>query len=534
VLFHFRLHRTLYSLIFFFSACGLAGALLNERLDAKVRWDQSQLAGNLRAFARIYRIVKQNYADPISGKKAEKVIYDGAIPYMLSVLDPHSTFYDPQAWAKTQEEQRAKYYGVGMVIKPQEGSIIVEMLFEDAPAFKAGVRPGDVISDVDGRPIENMASNDVASMLKGPKGTHVKITIVREGVDKPLTFAIVRDEIHRNSIDLTYLIRPGIGYIHLANFQATTGQEVAQAIDGFGDLKGLVFDLRNNPGGLLSEAVKVSDKLLRKGQLIISQQGRAYPEQTYRATHGNGGHLYPVVVLVNHGTASAAEIVSGALQDHDRALIVGQTTFGKGLVQTVYGLSANTGLHLTTYRYYTPSGRLIQRNYNGVSLYDYYYGQNTKESENKREVKLTDSGRLVYGGGGIAPDEIVEPPPSNHFQGVLVDQDIFAGFTKHYLANRNAAQDFQVDDAVLSEFRRFLSARHITYTDQDLNGVTDWLKVNIKADVITTEFGQTEGLMVRANWDPMIEKALGYLPQAQALEENANQVLAQGARPRLN
>ncbi len=174
-------------------------------------------------------------------------------------------------------------------------------------------------------------------------------------------------------MDLEYEIRPGVGYIHLTQFQETTAHEVIEAIDGFGNLKGLVLDLRGNPGGLLSQAVDVCDHLLSKGQTIVSQRGRAYPDQVYTATHGNGGKTFPIVVLVNRNTASAAEIVSGALQDHDRALIVGETTFGKGLVQTVYNTPDNTGLALTTYHYYTPSGRLIQRNYEGVSLYDYYY-----------------------------------------------------------------------------------------------------------------------------------------------------------------
>ena len=196
------------------------------------------------------------------------------------------------------------------------------------------------------------------------------------------------------------------------------------AIDSFPNPKGLVLDLRGNPGGLLSQAVEVCDHLLAKGQTIVSQRGRAYPDQNYTATHGNDGKTFPIVVLVNRNTASAAEIVSGALQDHDRALIVGETTFGKGLVQTVYNLSENTGLALTTYHYYTPSGRLIQRNYAGVSLYDYYYnhaGAQPADSTN-REVKLTDAGRTVYGGGGITPDEKIESPKSNHFQDELLVQ----------------------------------------------------------------------------------------------------------------
>jgi carboxyl-terminal processing protease len=526
--------RTLFALIFFFTICGLAGTVLQKRVGAQSESDESQMRDNLRAFTSVYSIVEQNYADPIAGDKAEKAIYDGAIPGMLRVLDPHSNFYDPKAYAKMREDQRGKYYGVGMLIQSQSGKVTVVMPFEGTPSFKAGIRPGDVISAVDGKVTDNMDLNDVTSMLKGPKGTHVQVTIVREGAAKPFVFDLIRDEIPHNSVDLKYQIKPGIGYIHLTNFQETTGREISEAIDGFGDMKGLVLDLRNNPGGLLSEAVAVCDKLLGKGQVIVSQRGRAYPEQTYRASHGNGGRVYPIVVLVNRGTASAAEIVSGALQDHDRALIVGETTFGKGLVQTVYNLSENTGLALTTYHYYTPSGRLIQRNYTGVSLYDYYYNHNQKQPDNNREVKLTDSGRTVYGGGGITPDEKIEPPASNHFQEVLADHFVFSNFTKHYLAHRTVGKDFQVDDAVLGDFKQFLSGQQITYTDQDFNSTMDWLKTNIKADIITTQLGQTEGLKIRADWDPMIQKALTLLPQAQALEENAKRVMTQKAQARLN
>ena len=209
-----------------------------------------------------------------------------------------------------------------------------------------------------------LSSTDlVAKALKGPQGTHVQAVMLREGQKGPVAFDLIRDEIPHPSVDLAYEIRPGVGYIHLTQFQEDTAQDVIEAIDSFGNLKGLIFDLRGNPGGLLNQAVEVCDHLLSKGQTIVSQRGRAFPDQEYTATHGNGGRTFPIVVLVNRNTASAAEIVSGALQDHDRALIVGETTFGKGLVQTVYNLSDNTGLALTTYHYYTPSGRLIQRNY---------------------------------------------------------------------------------------------------------------------------------------------------------------------------
>ena len=283
----------------------------------------------------------------------------------------------------------------------------------------------------------------------------------------------------------------------------------------------------------MSQAVDVCDHLLAKGQIIVSQRGRAYPDQNYTATHGNGGKTFPIVVLVNRNTASAAEIVSGALQDHDRALIVGETTFGKGLVQTVYNLSENTGLALTTYHYYTPSGRLIQRNYEGVSLYDYYNhaGALAPDSTN-REVKLTDSGRTVYGGGGITPDEKIETPKTNRFQDELLYKDVFFHFAPVYVANHTVDKNFQVDDAVLAEFKKFLTSQDVDWTDADINGVSDWVKARIKKDIVTIQFGQLAGLRTLADWDPMIQKALTYMPEAQALEDNAHKVLAEKAQAR--
>ncbi|HEY0757751.1 MAG TPA: S41 family peptidase [Acidisarcina sp.] len=522
-----RTRRTAYSLTLFFAVCAVVGFTVNQNVGAQATTDESTYRDSLRSFTSVYDIVSQNYAEPLDGDKPGKVIYDGAIPGMLRVLDPHSSFYDPKSYAKMREDQHGKYYGVGMLIQPQANKIVVVYPIEGTPSFRAGVRPGDVIVAVDGKITDNLASDEVANLLKGPKGTHVQVTFAREGASKPLIFDLVRDEIPNPSVDLKYMIRPGIGYIHLKNFQETTGREISDALDQFGDLKGLVLDLRGNPGGLLSEAVAVCDKFLHRGQIIVSQRGRAYPDQIYKATHGNGGREYPVVVLVNRGTASAAEIVSGALQDHDRALIVGETTFGKGLVQTVYQLSENTGLALTTYHYYTPSGRLIQRNYNGVSLYDYYYNHGAKQDAKDREVKLTDSGRTVYGGGGITPDDKIETPKSNHFQDVLMEHYAFFNFSKHYLSNRTIGRDFAVNDAVLGEFKQFLASQEIAYTDQDLNNVMDWVKANIKAELFTSQFGQQEGLKARAEWDPMINKAIDFMPQADALERNAERVVAQ-------
>jgi len=531
-----RARRALFTVVLFFAVCAVVGSLLQRRVGAQSSEEESQLRDNLKAFTNVYALVEQNYAEPIEGDKADTAIYDGAIPGMLRTLDPHSNFYDPKAYAKMREEQHGRYYGVGMTIQQAFGGGKVYVVFpmEGGPAFKAGVHPGDVISAIDGKSTDGMTSDVVAKTLKGPKGTPVQVSMTREGQAKPLVFPLVRDEIPNPSVDLKYEIRPGIGYIHLTQFQETTAQEMIDAIDSFQNPKGLLIDLRGNPGGLLSQAVDVCDHLLAKGQTIVSQRGRAYPDQNYTATHGNDGKTFPIVVLVNRNTASAAEIVSGALQDHDRALIVGETTFGKGLVQTVYNLSENTGLALTTYHYYTPSGRLIQRNYSGVSLYDYYYnhaGAQPADTSN-REVKLTDAGRTVYGGGGITPDEKIESPKSNHFQDDLIYKDVFFHFAPIYVASHNVDKNFQVDNAVMDDFKKYLTSQNIEFTDADINGVSDWLKARIKDKIVTIQFGQLTGLRTLADWDPMIQKALTYMPEAQALEDHVHQVLAQKAEAR--
>jgi carboxyl-terminal processing protease len=507
--------------------------LFGQRLSvAASSSSDGDVRDSLKSFGDVYKVVQENYAEPVNPDKA---IYNGAIPGMLRVLDPHSNFFDPKSYASLREEQRGKYYGVGMQVGPRNSKVIVIAPFAGAPAYRAGIRPGDIIIAVDGKQTDNMSTSDVAELLKGPKGTSVKITMLREGSDKPLDFNVTRDEIPRYSVDVHVLIRPGIAYIHVSGFQETTEKEVRDALDEFGDIHGLILDLRQNPGGLLSEGVGVADQFLKKGQVIVSHHGRASAEKVYRATRGNGGKDYPIVVLVNRGTASAAEIVAGAIQDHDRGLIAGETTFGKGLVQTVYPLSENTGLALTTAKYYTPSGRLIQRNYDGVSLYDYYYNDrdNADQTVANHEVKMTDSGRTVYGGGGITPDVKIPNQKTNRFEDALLEKYAFFNFAKHYVINHQVNKQFQVDDAVMQEFRKFLDEQKITFTEADLADNMDWIKSNIKAELFINEFGQQEGMMVHAETDPEVQKAVDLLPQAKQLADNARKVVAQRNNARL-
>jgi len=517
--------HTLFLVVFVLVTCGFLGMLFGQKISpAAAPSSDAEIRDSLKQFAEVYDVVEQNYAEQVN---ADKAIYNGAIPGMLHVLDPHSNFFDPKSYSLLKEDQRGKYYGVGMTVGPRNNKVIVIAPFVGTPAYRAGIHPGDIIVAVDGKSTDNMSTGDVADLLKGPKGTTVRITILREGSDKPLDFTVVRDEIPRYSVDLHFMIRPGIGYMHISGFNETTEREVQQALDEMGDLKGLVLDLRQNPGGLLNEGVGVADKFLRKGQLIVSHRGRSSPEKRYVASHGNGGKEYPLVVLVNRGTASAAEIVAGAIQDHDRGLILGETTFGKGLVQTVYPLSENTGLALTTAKYYTPSGRLIQRDYSNVSLYDYYFSRDTDDKAANHDVRLTDSGRTVYGGGGITPDVKIDPIKSNHFQDSLLQHYAFFNFAKHYMVSHHPTKSFEVDDLVLQDFRKFLDDENIPYTEADLVQNNDWVRSSIKSELFVDAFGQEEGLKVRAESDPQVVKALDLMAQAKQLADNARRVIAE-------
>ena len=522
-----RTRRVLVSATLFAATCAVTGTLVNARVNAQAATDESALRDSFHQFTDVYALVEQNYADKLNSDQVDKAIYDGAIPSMLHTLDPHSNFYDPKAYAQMREDQHGRYYGVGMHIQPlpdKAGTLRVNVIdtFAGSPAFKAGIKPGDVIMTIDGKSADGMDSLAVSNLLKGPKGTGVTVQMQREGQPKLITFNLTRDEIPRPSVDLAYMIKPGIGYIHITQFMETTGYEVGEALAKFGpEMQGLVIDLRGNPGGLLNEAVAVSDKFLAKGDIVVSQKGRAFQDVVYRVNHGETGKKYPIVVLVNRNTASAAEIVSGALQDHDRAIIAGETTFGKGLVQTVFPISQNTGLALTTYHYYTPSGRLIQRDYNGVSLYDYYYVRDDAKPADKSnaEVKLTDTGRTVYGGGGITPDDKIESPKLNPFQTSLLMHDAFFGFMKHYLATRTIPRDFQVDDAVMTDFKAYMKAQSIPYTDAEVNSNLAWIKDAIKVKLFTSQFSVDAALKVAMDDDPQVEKCITFMPQAEALLE---------------
>lgn len=516
--------------------CTLIGGLYGREVEASTSGDDSEVKNSLTEFTRVYNVVEQNYADPVDPDKAIYGPSDsnlGAIPGALRSLDPHSNFYDPRAFSLLREDQEGKYYGVGMQIGQRAGKLgklIVYVVFPipGSPAFRAGLRPDDVIIKVNGKSIDGLDTRAVAEKLKGPKGTQVSITVTREGYDKPIEVNITRDEISQESVDDAFMVKPGIGFIHINRFNENTNDELSEALKNLGqkNLQGLILDLRNNPGGLLQEAVDVSDHFLEKSQLIVYHYGRHSPEKRYYAQKGDGSREYPIVVLINRMTASAAEIVTGALQDHDRALVMGEPSFGKGLVQTVFPLDEHTGLALTTARYYTPSGRLIQRDYNNVSLWDYYYRPENSPTPHT-DVRLTDGGREVYGGGGITPDVKYEDPKLNPTEESLVQHGVFFEFAKYYLGvHKTIPNDFQVTDAVVQEFRQYVADQKVQLSDQDLKANLDFVRTHIRTPLVEFIYGQTQAREIALENDPEVEKAVEDMPQASELLAKAKRYIA--------
>ena len=483
------------------------------------------------SFTRVYSLLERNFADPITGDKA---IYKGAIPGMLRTLDPHSNFFDPRDFQLLREDQRGHYFGVGMQIGPsrtgEPGKTIVIAPFPGAPAYKAGIRPGDVILAVDDKPTDKLTLTEIADMLKGPRGTRVKVTIGREGSDTPLTFHIVRDEIPKDTVKQAFWVKPGIGYLKIDSFNENTSHDMDENLKTLGEsnIKGLILDLRDNPGGLLNEGVAVAGHFLQKGQVIVSHKGRNSAEKPYVAKASSAGRDYPIVVLVNGSSASAAEIVAGALQDHDRGWILGENTFGKGLVQTVYPLSENTGLALTTARYYTPSGRLIQRDYSHISFYDYYFHKDT--AKNLLDAKSTDSGRTVYGGDGITPDEKFVEPKMDPFQVLLKYRKYaFFNFASHYFGTHDSKlpKGWEPDTAIVEDFHQYLLDQKIPFTEADFAQHHDWIKQELRHEMYLSTFGMEDARRLAVETDPEVAKAVDAMPEASALLERAKRVIAE-------
>ena len=483
------------------------------------------LQPSLKKFTAFLSAVEQNFADSVD---LDKAIYRGAIPTMLRTLDPHSNFFDPKAYELLREDQAGRYYGVGMLVGSPEGKVIVMYPFEGSPAFKAGIHPGDAILAVNGVDCEGLDIPAVSAMLKGPQGTHVEIEVGRYGHSDPLTFNVIRGEVPRDTVTYAFWYRPGIAYIKLEGFNENTSHEFEKALNDLGDnnINGLILDLRDNPGGILQEAVAVADRFLHKGQTIVSHHGRASDETKFYAKRGERGRQYPIVVVVNRESASAAEILAGALQDHDRAWVLGENTFGKGLVQAPYPLSENTALLLTIARYYTPSGRLIQRDYEHHSFYEYY--SRLDGHNNIKDVKKTDSGRTVYGGDGITPDEKYEDAPLSGYESDLAGNLVPFFFAAEYFGAHPAKLDlsWKPDDAMLNDFRAFAAKRGSAATDDEFKADKEWIREHLREEMFVTAFSKEESVRVGLENDPELARAIAAIPASRALLDHARQTMA--------
>jgi carboxyl-terminal processing protease len=531
-----RPRQSLFALPLIVLACSLLGGLYGPRAmgageTGAAEAKDATLPADVSLFARALALVEQNSAQPLNPDKA---LYDGALPGMMRSLDPHSNFFDPKEYALLREDQEGHYFGVGMEVTTRNGKTVVVAPFAGSPAWKVGLRPGDIIEAVNDKSTENLNTTEVTDLLKGPRNTQVKVAVSREGVADFLVFTVVRDEISRKSVQDAFFVKPGIAYVKILSFGESTGQELESTLKNLGEknIKGLVLDLRGNPGGLLDTGVAVADHFLPKGSLIVSHHGRESQERKYTANRGNQGRDYPIVVLVDRMSASAAEIVSGALQDHDRAWILGETTFGKGLVQTVFPMAENTALALTTAHFYTPSGRLIQRDYSHESFYDYYNHSGAAE-RNPQDVKMTDSGRTVYGGGGITPDEVYKAPAMDRLESQLFRNGLFS-FTRTYFAAHTAKLNpgWVPDADTIRELHDYLLANHYTFTESEFTGDADWIRRYLTKEMYVWAFGTDASDQIFAQTDPEVAKAVESLPKAQALTEAARKVIAKRLAPR--
>lgn len=501
-------------------------------------------------------VIQTNHID---GRKLDyNNIFKSSISSMLSVLDPHSTYFDPIEYASFRTEQRSEYFGIGATIEDlREGSDVntfIRATFPDSPAQRAGLRYGDRILAVDGNSMKGKTYPEVRKFLLGPRATTVKVTVEHPGTKQVETVNIIRDAVSLPSIAQAYMLRPGVGYVAMTGgFNLTTDDEFGEALKQLHNrgMNMLVLDLRGNRGGLLIQAVRVANRFLQRGQMIVTQKGRFKDSsQQYAAVNENPDNV-PVVVLVNGETASAAEIVAGALQDHDRALIVGETTFGKGLVQFPFQLDYDSALLLTIAKYFTPSGRLIQRNYSDGSNYNYYFPGGLAAEKNNQPVPQTgpeshtDMGRAVYGGGGIAPDESVKPgtisAAERHLRDVLFAFSLelvtgrVQGFESykiqraiefdHDLVN----EDYPVNDLLFRELKKYVAAKPIfKVTPDQLDKSRTFAERQLRYNLLSAAYGYRTATQVFNDGDPQISKAVDAMPRARELAQAASRARARG------
>jgi len=513
----------------------VAGGLVGRTTVAS----QERLPERYRAYTAAVRLIETTYVEKTP---ADRVVYN-SISGMLQTLDPHSTFLDPKTYAQMQERQGGKYFGLGITIQTIDGDVTAMALFEGSPAYKKGVRRGDIIAKVDGDSAKGWTPDQAAKRMRGPKGTLVHVSLKRRGFDQLIELDVPRDEINIPTIPASFMIDETTGYVRLQDFAQQTDNDLTSTLKTLKSqgMKRLMLDLRHNPGGPLDQAIKVSSKFLQPGQMVVYTRGRVpNSDQDFRAADKSEYTDVPLVVLSNRASASAAEIVSGALQDHDRALIVGETTFGKALVQSVYRISEGAGLALTTARYYTPSGRLIQRPWDGT--FDEYLNYGMKDQSVEREhasaqLRYTDSGRKVYGGGGIEPDHRLEGPiegfnPSP-FGRSLYARQAFSNYSQKFSAvgdtrisaashdRKSVARDFVVDEAMVEDFRQYLQAERIKIDEaafaQDLVFIKSMIRYEIDLNLWTVSDARRHLIAT----DPQAQLALGLFPEAERLARMA-------------
>ena len=522
------------------SSLVIAGAVVGGLFGSRAQAKADRYTEFLRRYTHVLKVVEDEYVTEVDPKE----LVHASIRGMLRTLDPHSNFLPKQEYTQLQERQQGSYHGLGISVQMRDGSLTVISPFEGTPAYRLGIRSGDVISKIEGEETRGMELDDAVKRLRGPKGSEVTISVTRAGYDQPLDFTIVRDKIDLRSVLYAFLLKNDVGYLRISDFTETTEDELHENLVELQmqGAKKLVLDLRDNPGGLLDQAVAVSNKFLKKGALIVYTRGRTDgSDYDYVASRASSHLDMPLVVLVNRGSASASEIVSGAIQDHDRGLIVGETTFGKGLVQSIYRISEGNGLALTTAQYFTPSGRSIQRDYSG-SIDDYYYSARAEEPPAPHgEEKLTDAGRKVYSGGGIAPDI--------HVSYSRLPQPILALNSRNTFfkyATRFAAKDdnrsvegagvqpkeirtarpknvrlvddrFRVNDEVLEDFFAFLDAEQIPYSREELVAAREALSLRIEVEIYNALWGAEAAQKIAVTYDPQIRAALDALPDASQL-----------------